>query len=129
MLYDNSLNRQLTIPNRQNLFNHYKQLIFSYNLGAILLDVRTIQEFNRSHLPNARHIAFDQLSNLLTLIKEWNLPIITYSEYGNRSSVATQLLQSASIKAVDGGARKTLETLLFNRKNKEQLRDHIIPPY
>jgi len=117
MLHQNSLNRQLYNPNRQNLFNHYHQLKLFFDRGAILLDVRTIQEFARCHLPNARHISSDQLSTLLTHVKGWSLPIITYSGYGGRSKVAAKLLRSANIEALDGGAKKTLEVLLFNRKN------------
>lgn len=117
MLSQNSLNRQLYNPNRKNLFNYYNQLKLLFDKGAILLDVRTIQEFDKSHLPNARHISSDQLSNLLTYVKGWNLPIITYSGYGGRSRRATQLLKSANIEVIDGGAKKTLETLLFNRRN------------
>lgn len=111
------LNQSFYNPTSKNLFSHLNQLKLLFDKGAILLDVRTIQEFDRSHLPNARHIAVDQLSTMLAYVKGWKLPVIPYSGYGGRSRVATQILKNANIETIDGGAKKTLEVFLFNVKN------------
>ncbi|MFK7980939.1 MAG: rhodanese-like domain-containing protein [Saprospiraceae bacterium] len=118
MLNQNLSNQSFYNPNSKNLFNYFNKLQLFFDKGAILLDVRTIQEFGRCHLPNARHIDCDQLSVLLAYVKGWEMPIITYSGYGGRSRLATQLLQSTNIKTLDGGAKNTLEFLFFKKKDK-----------
>lgn len=80
--------------------------------GAILLDVRTIEEFVGSHFKGALHIAYDQLDSSIPMIKSWNKPVVVYSTYGRRSQLATQLLQNNGIKAIDGGGKEALFSLL-----------------
>lgn len=84
--------------------------------NAILLDVRTIQEYARTKIPTARHIALADLPNLLEQIKSWNAPIIPYSTYGDKSRIATELLEKANIKVMDGGAKKELSKLLQKKE-------------
>jgi len=92
---------------------------------AILLDVRTIHEFARTKIPNSRHGALEELPNLIAQIKSWNAPIITYCDYGDKSRVATQILESYNIQVMDGGAKNDLikllqkkeAVLMENRKN------------
>ena len=88
--------------------------------NAILLDVRTIQEYARTKIPAARHIALEDLPNLLEQIKSWDAPIIPYSNYGDKSRIATELLEQANIKVMDGGAKDEL-TKLLQKKEAAQL--------
>ena len=80
--------------------------------NAILLDVRTIHEFVRTKIPTARHIALEDLPNLLELVQSWNAPIITYCDYGDKSRIAAKILNNANIKAIDGGSKSELIKLL-----------------
>ena len=89
--------------------------------NAILLDVRTIQEYVRTKIPTARHIALEDLSNLLEQVKSWNAPIIPYSNYGDKSRIATELLEQANIKVMDGGAKNALSKLLQKKEAAQQL--------
>lgn len=120
MLHQNFSKQSFHNPSSKNLFSYLNQLQLFFDKGATLLDVRTIQEFGRCHLPNARHIDYEQLSDMLAYVKGWKTPIITYSGYGGRSRLATQLLQSANIKTLDGGAKKTLDLLFFNKEIRQQ---------
>ena len=89
--------------------------IFSIQ-DAILLDVRTIQEFARTKIPTAQHIALEDLANQVDLVQTWNLPVIVYCTDGSKSRVATQLLKRAKVNAIDGGAREELAKLLQKKK-------------
>lgn len=83
---------------------------------AILLDVRTIQEFARTKIPNSRHGALEELPNLIAQIKSWNTPIITYCNYGDKSRIATEILERFNIKVMDGGAKNDLMKLLQKKE-------------
>jgi len=83
---------------------------------AILLDVRTIHEFARTKIRDAKHIALEDLPNQLDLIKSWNAPIITYCSDGGKSRIATQTLKSANIPVIDGGKRTELIKLLQKKE-------------
>ena len=87
-----------------------------FKYKAILLDVRTAQEFYHSKISGARHISYDMLPILLEEIKNWDVPVITYSTYGSRSKLAATLLKHAKISVVDGGAKIALEQLLFEKR-------------
>jgi len=84
--------------------------------NAILLDVRTIQEYVRTKIPTARHIALEDLPNLLAQVKSWNAPIITYSNYGDKSRIAAELLEQANIEVIDGGVKSELSKLLQKKE-------------
>jgi len=81
--------------------------------GAIIIDVRTINEFDRAKISGARHIAYDQLYMFLDQIKKWNVPVIVYSSHGYRSKLACDFLRKARIKVIDGGSKQELEERLF----------------
>jgi len=109
----------LSTERRQSGFFNQHSLtpsIAYFNYKAILLDVRTVQEFYYSKISGARHISYDMLPTLLDEIKKWDVPVITYSTYGSRSKLATALLKRAKIPVVDGGAKVALEQLLFQKK-------------
>lgn len=83
---------------------------------AIIVDVRTIQEFARTKIPGARHLALEQLENQIDLIKSWNAPVITYCSNGSKSQIATQILKDENIQVIDGGARIELMKLLQKKE-------------
>ncbi len=88
--------------------------------NPILLDVRTIQEFARTKIAGAQHIALEDLQNQLDVAKSWNAPIITYCTYGDKSRIAAQLLKRANVQVIDGGAKMELEKLLQKKEAIEQ---------
>jgi len=83
--------------------NKNKMIAAFQSRGAILLDVRTIQEYDLGTIPDAKHIPLDVLPSRISEIKKWNKPVITYCEKGGRSEIAMQLLHSNGIEAMNGG--------------------------
>jgi rhodanese-related sulfurtransferase len=73
--------------------------------GAYLLDVRTEEEWNASHIPGATLIPLDQLSNRFGELPP-DQEIVIYCRSGNRSGQALTLLTDAGILdiySMDGG--------------------------
>lgn len=71
--------------------------------GAIILDVRTVDEFNREHIPNAINIPLDQID---TVGFDKNSTIIVYCQSGMRSKEATEKMADmgyTSLYNLDGG--------------------------
>ena len=71
--------------------------------GAILIDVRSVEEFNREHITNAVNIPLDQID---TIGYDKNLPIIVYCQTGVRSEEAVEKLANmgyTSLYNLDGG--------------------------
>ncbi len=63
--------------------------------GAKIIDVRTAEEFNEEHYPNALNIPVDQIRQRLTEFGEKNAPIVVYCASGSRSAFAARMLKSA----------------------------------
>lgn len=71
--------------------------------GALVLDVRTPQEFREGHVPGAVNIPLDSLqAEMRTLDKR--KPIITCCRSGMRSASAAALLTSNGFMAHNGGS-------------------------
>lgn len=71
--------------------------------GAVLIDVRTVDEFNREHIPNAVNIPLDQID---TINYGKDVPIIVYCQTGLRSEEAVKKLVDmgyTSLYNLDGG--------------------------
>lgn len=61
--------------------------------GAVLLDVRTPQEYAEGHIPESRNIPLDTLELVEDNIPDMNTPIFVYCHSGARSSQASVLLE------------------------------------
>lgn len=62
------------------------------NEGAVLVDVRTEDEYNNKHIGGAINVPIDSISSAVSLSKD--NPIIVYCETGNRSSQALEKLEA-----------------------------------
>lgn len=80
------------IANNQQLnYKQAKDIISSDN--AILLDVRSIQEYNEFHLDSAICIpVYDLYKNVCKILTNKNKTIIVYCQSGKRSHQAIQIL-------------------------------------
>ena len=68
---------------------------------AVVVDVRTSDEFERGHLPNATHIPLSELEGRAGEIRKMgDHPVILCCATGARSSGATKTLQKAGIASV-----------------------------
>jgi hydroxyacylglutathione hydrolase len=65
-----------------------------------LLDVRSIDEFNEAHLPDARHIYVGELPQRLSELPDTR-PITTFCGSGQRAVIAAALLKKHGIHNVE----------------------------
>lgn len=76
--------------------------------GAVIVDVRSEEEYRMGHIPGSRNIPLQVIKNETGALKKLNKPIITVCRSGNRSSVAKSLLSGEGIEVYNGGAWKSL---------------------
>lgn len=72
------------------------------NEGAILVDVRTKDEYNTKHISGAVLLTLDTIDEETTadIVDNKDTPIIVYCQSGNRSSQAQSKLESLGYKNV-----------------------------
>ncbi len=77
-----------------------------YQDGYFLLDVRTQEEWDAIHVPNATLIPLDQLPNRLNELPK-DRPILVICRSGNRSQVGRDILRQNGFEAtsISGGIR------------------------
>ncbi len=71
--------------------------------GALVVDVRTPEEFENFHFKGALNINVQELENRLDEFGPKDQPIIVYCRTGNRSGVAKGLLEKAGYQQVING--------------------------
>ena len=78
------------------------------NAGALLVDVRTPEEFAAGHLPGAVNIPLDQLPKRFDEIGRPDRPVVVYCRSGMRSRIARRQFETAGFETVhDLGAMST----------------------
>ncbi|GIU44372.1 sulfurtransferase [Shewanella sairae] len=78
--------------------------------GALVIDVRTAEEFAQGHLPDSINIPYQQINQAF---KQQNIAkdrsVVVYCRSGNRSGIADKMLESAGFTNVyNGGGYQTL---------------------
>lgn len=68
--------------------------------GATIVDVRTPEEFEEEHFPNALNISVEQVQDRLAEFGDKNNPVIVYCASGSRSAYAARVLKMAGFKDV-----------------------------
>ncbi|WP_397445192.1 rhodanese-like domain-containing protein [Polaribacter sp. R77954] len=71
--------------------------------GAVVLDVRTQQEWNEGHIAGAKHIVLNLIPAEVDQIKAWKKPVIAVCRSGGRSGQATQFLKQNGVDVINGG--------------------------
>ncbi len=100
------------------LFNLFKRKNMSAEIkeylekGAVVLDVRTVEEWNEGHSEGAKHIVLQTIPNNVDEIKAWNKPVIAVCRSGARSGQATQFLQNHGVDVINGGPWGNVDVLL-----------------
>ena len=46
--------------------------------GAVLLDVRTPQEYQEGHIPESKNVPLQQLNNIVSVVKNTEIPLFVY---------------------------------------------------
>jgi len=71
--------------------------------GAVIIDVRTPNEFDSGKAPGSINIPVDRLSINIERIRSMKKPVVVVCESGSRSSQAKNILKSAGINEVYNG--------------------------
>lgn len=79
----------------------YKSLVAK---GAIIVDVRSPQEFDSGHIKGSKNIPVNIIQREITAIKKWGKPVITVCQSGARSGMAKSALKQAGIEVYNGGS-------------------------
>lgn len=87
----------------------FKNLIAA---GALVVDVRTPEEFKSGHVPGSINIPLDQIASKMSMLKNKNVPIIAVCRSGARSGAAVGLLKNNGIEAYNAGSWNGLQTQL-----------------
>ncbi len=69
--------------------------------GAILIDVRTPEEFAAGHLASAVNVPVDDLADRLGELGEKERSVVVYCRSGHRSARASRLLKSVGFSKVN----------------------------
>ncbi|MGC1204721.1 MAG: rhodanese-like domain-containing protein [Flavobacteriaceae bacterium] len=80
--------------------------------GAIIIDVRTTQEYNQGAIKGSKNIPLQTISLKIDAIKKLNKPIITCCASGMRSSNAASILRKNGIECINGGGWASLQNKL-----------------
>lgn len=72
-----------------------------HNKGALILDVRSAEEFTAGHIIDAKHIPLEQLKDSADTIKKYReKSVVVCCESGARSAQAAKLLKSLGFAQV-----------------------------
>ena len=61
--------------------------------GAILVDVRTPQEYREGHIPGSKNVPLQQLDKISSVTENKDAPMFVYCYSGGRSRQAASVLQ------------------------------------
>jgi len=73
--------------------------------GAVLLDVRTPQEYREGHIPGSKNVPLQQLDKIRSATDNMDVPLFVYCYSGGRSRQATAMLQGmgyANVRNIGG---------------------------
>ena len=71
--------------------------------GAIIIDVRTPQEYDNGHIQGSMNIPLNVVPQNIARLKAKNVPIICVCASGMRSGSASSMLKKAGIESYNGG--------------------------
>ena len=91
------------------LFGNKKKMIEDFkNRGAIIVDVRTPQEYQQGAINGSRNIPLQTLNSKIDELRKLNKPIITCCASGMRSGSACNILKPHGIEVINGGGWQSL---------------------
>lgn len=80
--------------------------------GALIVDVRTPQEYKAGHITKSVNIPLNLIPNKVNELKRKNKPIITCCRSGARSGMAADQLRRAGIEAENGGPWNSVKAMM-----------------
>lgn len=94
---------------KKNMTNEIQEYL---DKGAVVLDVRTLAEWNEGHSDIAKHIVLTVVPLNVEEIKSWNKPVIAVCKSGGRSGQAMQFLSNHGIDVINGGPWQNVDQYL-----------------
>ena len=88
---------------------NYKEI---YETGAIIIDVRTKEEFSHGNFKGSVNVPLDKINDRINNIKSKNKPVITVCKSGMRSGQAASVLKRNGVEAYNGGSWTSLDSKL-----------------
>lgn len=82
------------------------------NEGAMIIDVRTKDEYRMGHIKKSENFPLNSIENRVAKIKKSNKKVITCCRSGARSSAAASVLQRHGIDAINGGSWNGLQQMM-----------------
>ena len=79
---------------------------------AIIIDVRSVEEFREGHISSSVNIPLNEVVNRIDELKGIEQPFLVCCLSGGRSGQATEYLQSLNIKCVNAGSWQQLKSLV-----------------
>jgi rhodanese-related sulfurtransferase len=76
--------------------------------GAVLLDVRTCEEFVGFHFRGAINIPYEEIDNNMETILRLSQPVVVYSSDGRRSRLAAIKLSNRGVTVFNAGSCEEL---------------------
>lgn len=76
--------------NTKNINDHMEE--FLHTPGAVLVDVRTTEEYHDNRIDNSVNIPLSDIEETETIISDKNTPVFVYCRSGNRSGQAASIL-------------------------------------
>jgi phage shock protein E len=97
----------------RNLFKSTSNEIRTFiSDGAVIIDVRTPNEYIAGHIKGSKNIPLSMLNNRVEEIRQLNKPVITVCQSGMRSNTARSFLEGKGIRAINGGSWTSLNNIL-----------------
>ena len=78
---------------------------YKTNVGAVLLDVRTLEEYSDGHIDGSVNIPLDRISSVENIVKDKSTPLYVYCLSGGRSGHAVSHLKQigyTNVKNIGG---------------------------
>ena len=66
---------------------------YKTNVAAVLLDVRTLEEYSDEHIDGSVNIPLDRISSVENIVKDKSTPLYVYCLSGGRSGQAVSYLK------------------------------------
>jgi len=77
--------------------------------GAIIVDVRSPQEYKLGHVKGAMNIPLETIASRVEILKKKNKAIITCCQSGMRSAKAKSILEKNGLEVINGGGWMSLQ--------------------
>jgi phage shock protein E len=92
-------------------FGNNKQKIKEFlEKGAVIIDVRTKEEFIGGHISGSKNIPLNLISSKIESLKKENKSIIACCRTGRRSGLASSILKNNGIDVINGGGWMSLNS-------------------